>query len=197
MTLIIIRVLLTILCFVFISSEEKKQNVTKLLRLNDTVVTEGGGPIIINKTIQAEPSPSHMIKVNPSKQNRTKSNGFEVPEKNDGKQSVGRKGVTIIKNISSTTERPKKPTLTEAEEDSVYVPSAKLNTTTDNHSHNIDESFAENGRKTDYIVPIVVVILSVPLVAILSSVIYKRGAEWWQHRHYRRMDFLIEGMYNN
>lgn len=196
MNFMIIKVFLNILCFVFISSEQQKQNVTKLLRFNDTVVTEGGGPIIINKTIGAEPSPTHMIKVNPSKHNRTQSSGFEVPEKNDGKQSVGRKGVTISTNISSTTERPKKPTLTEAEEDSVYVPSAKLNTTADNHGHSID-SFVENGKKTDYIVPIVVVILSVPLVAILSSVLYKRGAEWWQHRHYRRMDFLIEGMYNN
>lgn len=49
----------------------------------------------------------------------------------------------------------------------------------------------------DYVLPIVLTILSVPLLAIIFTVVYKRGSEWWHHRHYRRMDFLIDGMYNN
>jgi hypothetical protein len=95
------------------------------------------------------------------------------------------------------TPVPHKPTITIAEDEgpSDSDTKTKLNDT-DNHGISI-ESVTEKQQKTDYVVPIVVVILSVPLVAIVFSVLYKRGADWWQHRHYRRMDFLIEGMYNN
>ncbi|RZB40396.1 hypothetical protein BDFB_001444 [Asbolus verrucosus] len=124
---------------------------------------------------------------------------FEVPEKNDDKKSVPRKGVTFTdaKNATSTTIKPKKkkPTITEAD-DVPFVPSSFKSNETGNHGIGI-EAITEKQKKPDYVVPIVVVILLVPLVAIVISILYKRGAEWWQHRHYRRMDFLIEGMYNN
>ena len=50
--------------------------------------------------------------------------------------------------------------------------------------------------KTDYVVPVVAIILAIPLVIILAIIIYKKGSEFWERRHYRRMDFLIDGMYN-
>ncbi|CAH1159327.1 unnamed protein product [Phaedon cochleariae] len=62
---------------------------------------------------------------------------------------------------------------------------------------NIDDSLNKKSKRANYIIPIVAVILSVPLVTIIISVLYKRGKDWWQHRNYRRMDYLIEGMYNS
>ncbi|CAH1959061.1 unnamed protein product [Acanthoscelides obtectus] len=60
------------------------------------------------------------------------------------------------------------------------------------------EAKDSKGTKTsDIVVLVVAVIFSVPLVAIVVSILYKKWTDWWQHRNYRRMDFLIEGMYNN
>lgn len=52
-------------------------------------------------------------------------------------------------------------------------------------------------RKIDYIVPIVITVMAVPLLAIGAFVLYKRSRDCWDRRHYRRMDFLIDGMYND
>ena len=51
-------------------------------------------------------------------------------------------------------------------------------------------------RKIDYIVPVVITLTALPLLGVLFFVLYKRGRDYWDKRHYRRMDFLIDGMYN-
>lgn len=51
-------------------------------------------------------------------------------------------------------------------------------------------------RKIDYVVPIMITIFTVPLLSIATYILYKRGRDCWDKRHYRRMDFLIDGMYN-
>jgi hypothetical protein len=51
-------------------------------------------------------------------------------------------------------------------------------------------------NRTDYVIPVVFVILAVPLIIVLAVFLYKKGSEFWERRHYRRMDFLIDGMYN-
>ncbi|XP_067012192.2 probable serine/threonine-protein kinase DDB_G0272254 [Anabrus simplex] len=51
--------------------------------------------------------------------------------------------------------------------------------------------------ESKYIIPVVATILVVPLVVALLMFLYRRGAEFWERRHYRRMDFLIDGMYND
>ncbi|OXU30841.1 hypothetical protein TSAR_012645 [Trichomalopsis sarcophagae] len=50
--------------------------------------------------------------------------------------------------------------------------------------------------KIDYIVPVVITITALPLLGVAFYVLYKRGRDYWDKRHYRRMDFLIDGMYN-
>jgi len=57
-------------------------------------------------------------------------------------------------------------------------------------SHSTDLS------RTDYVIPVVLVIMAIPLVIVLALFLYKKGSEFWERRHYRRMDFLIDGMYN-
>lgn len=57
-------------------------------------------------------------------------------------------------------------------------------------SHSTDFS------RTDYVIPVVLVIMAIPLVIVLALFLYKKGSEFWERRHYRRMDFLVDGMYN-
>lgn len=48
----------------------------------------------------------------------------------------------------------------------------------------------------EYVVPIVTLIFAIPLLLGLFLLSYRRAKEFWLTRHYRRMDFLIDGMYN-
>lgn len=52
-------------------------------------------------------------------------------------------------------------------------------------------------RKIDYIIPIAITIVALPILGIASFFLYNRGKDCWDKRHYRRMDFLIDGMYND
>lgn len=54
---------------------------------------------------------------------------------------------------------------------------------------------APNSRR-EYVVPIVTLIFAIPLLLGLFLLSYRRAKEFWLTRHYRRMDFLIDGMYN-
>lgn len=63
-----------------------------------------------------------------------------------------------------------------------------------NINHTMDTNSNLSGSKM--VLPIVIPILALPLVAGIIFIIYKRSSEFWEHRHYRRMDFLIDGMYN-
>lgn len=52
-------------------------------------------------------------------------------------------------------------------------------------------------RKIDYIVPVIITIIALPILGAIIFVLYRRGRDCWDKRHYRRMDFLIDGMYND
>lgn len=130
---------------------------------------------------------------------------IEVGEKNDNKMSVPKKGFwmdeelkkteDLLSSSSTTTTpkpRPKKPTVTIGNDDTVVSIGNNATRVTANANMNLPPT----STKTDYIVPIVGVILSVPLVAILLNLVYRKTKDWWQYRHYKRMD-LIDGIYNN
>lgn len=100
---------------------------------------------------------------------------------------------------TTTTAAPKKPTVTVGDNDDESLSNKQSSKSESSSSDGGAENmFVVNSHKSssNFVIPIVAVILSVPLVAIVISVLYKRGTEWWQHRHYSRMDFLIDGMYN-
>lgn len=50
--------------------------------------------------------------------------------------------------------------------------------------------------KIDYIVPVLITITALPLLGVAFYALFKSGRDYWSKRHYRRMDFLIDGMYN-
>ncbi|XP_026491322.1 uncharacterized protein LOC113397259 [Vanessa tameamea] len=53
------------------------------------------------------------------------------------------------------------------------------------------------GSHPGMIMPIVITILVVPMFAVVGYMALKRGREAWKNRHYKRMDFLLDGMYND
>ncbi|XP_014208897.1 uncharacterized protein LOC106639675 [Copidosoma floridanum] len=93
----------------------------------------------------------------------------------------------VVASHSSTTRTPKpKPILTiGGKEADGPIPASPT-----------DKSPISMPRKIDYIVPIIITFTALPLLGVTFYVLYKRGKDYWSKRHYRRMDFLIDGMYN-
>lgn len=60
-----------------------------------------------------------------------------------------------------------------------------------------DMSLANRTGENEYIVPLVTVMLTVPLAIAVFIIVYRRFRDLWSTRHYRRMDFLVDGMYND
>lgn len=105
---------------------------------------------------------------------------------------------TERKNVSSVTEVPQKVV-------TVKVKKHKLKPTVTIGGSNVDEPIPASPtkspplgmpRKIDYIIPVMITILALPMLGVTSYVMYRRGRDCWDKRHYRRMDFLIDGMYN-
>ncbi|XP_046993170.1 uncharacterized protein LOC124605490 [Schistocerca americana] len=55
---------------------------------------------------------------------------------------------------------------------------------------------SSSSEKSDFVIPVVLLILAVPVVVVLAMLFYRKGTEFWERRHYSKMDFLIDGMYN-
>ncbi|GLH14034.1 Uncharacterized protein GBIM_18474 [Gryllus bimaculatus] len=60
-----------------------------------------------------------------------------------------------------------------------------------------NNSYSLTNPENDYVIPVVATIFAAPLLIVLAMFLYKRSKEFWERRHYRRMDFLIDGMYND
>ncbi|XP_054004637.1 uncharacterized protein LOC128890300 [Hylaeus anthracinus] len=52
-------------------------------------------------------------------------------------------------------------------------------------------------KKIDYLLPVIITLLALPILGAVIFMVYKQGRDCWDKRHYRRMDFLIDGMYND
>lgn len=52
-------------------------------------------------------------------------------------------------------------------------------------------------KKIDYVLPVVITLIALPVLGAIIFMVYKQGRDCWDKRHYRRMDFLIDGMYND
>ncbi|GBP17034.1 hypothetical protein EVAR_8107_1 [Eumeta japonica] len=55
---------------------------------------------------------------------------------------------------------------------------------------------ADSQSHPDLVMPVVITILIVPLFAVVGYMALQKGREAWKNRHYKRMDFLVDGMYN-
>lgn len=52
-------------------------------------------------------------------------------------------------------------------------------------------------KKIDYVLPVIITLIALPVLGAIIFMVYKQGRDCWDKRHYRRMDFLIDGMYND
>lgn len=115
---------------------------------------------------------------------------------------------TIPKNIAVLNETnipndvqkvkdaiPHKPLLLSSE---ALARMDKLNNITiDESSSSIKVQAVKARSHPEMILPIVITILVVPMFAVVAFMALKRGQEAWKNRHYKRMDFLLDGMYND
>uniref|UniRef100_A0A1B0CRA6 Uncharacterized protein n=1 Tax=Lutzomyia longipalpis TaxID=7200 RepID=A0A1B0CRA6_LUTLO len=118
---------------------------------------------------------------------------------------------TTTSTMTTTTARPKKPHLTVSVEDDpslldVPAKSPKHPPSSDSGRLDVEEPVAQLSQENilempvnhrDYIVPIVVLIFAIPMVLGLATVVVRRFRDFWLTRHYRRMDYLVDGMYND
>ncbi|XP_059618748.1 uncharacterized protein LOC132263149 [Phlebotomus argentipes] len=116
---------------------------------------------------------------------------------------------TTVKTTASTTTtpRPKKPSLTVSVQDdpSLLEVPAKSQHPQSGGRLDVEEPVAQLSQENilelpvnhrDYIVPIVVLIFAIPMILGLATVVVRRFRDYWLTRHYRRMDYLVDGMYN-
>lgn len=169
-------------------------NIT-LKNLNNTVFIHG------NKTINTTHAATDLQKNPPSgivPKNNMKNISNEHINNSLPVSSTTIQNAVTKNNVILTTVTPiiRKPLITvhDDEADKMNSGSKKV----PSNIIDIDPVLSEKKHnRSNYVVPIVAIILSVPLVAAVISVLYKKGKDWWSHRDYRRMDYLIEGMYNS
>ncbi|XP_022911442.2 uncharacterized protein [Onthophagus taurus] len=169
-------------------------------------------PSITKPVIELENTQTHLDNNKTTKSIETNSTSASSMHVTVGRKGVSNESTIKPSNITSlpvniTTEKPssttvptkpKKPTVTIRGDDEGQIEQKSKNGSSDKFpSIEYFQRHKEQINKADFVIPIVAVILSVPVVAIVINILYKRGKEWWSHRHYRRMDFLIDGMYNN
>ncbi|XP_076376944.1 uncharacterized protein LOC143259295 [Megalopta genalis] len=52
-------------------------------------------------------------------------------------------------------------------------------------------------KRIDYVFQVIIALIALPALGAILFIVYKQGRDCWEKRHYRRMDFLIDGMYND
>jgi len=138
------------------------------------------------------------------------------PSKEQTKPSVvkPRKGVGVIANEtsvnspnipcsnSSSIEQAENcpPPVVEETKSSSETPSVVSPHPKHHHKPNVTADGPEEPapvQREDYVIPVVGIIFVIPLIGILGALVYKKGVDLWERRHYRPMDFLIDGIYNN
>uniref|UniRef100_A0A0K8V8I3 Uncharacterized protein n=1 Tax=Bactrocera latifrons TaxID=174628 RepID=A0A0K8V8I3_BACLA len=141
--------------------------------------------------------------------------------------TVSTKGKTVSSNTTTTTTttkttttttttpKPKKPSITFGLGDFPILPgesnvinamvasNSKLPVANDpvvppnvQPSQELNNGFNYYSSR-DYIVPIMTVLFTIPLAIGVVITTYRRFRDCWSTRHYRRMDFLVDGMYND
>lgn len=187
---------------------------------NATVV----GPAVANATLSG--SSAAPAKTNVTALGNATTPGVAVPSASKPTTvtfSTTSTTTTTTTTTTSTTKPPKKPKITYSVDDEPKLvqaakpgySSAAGSTVSDvNGRLHVEEPLAElskeyiapaatllgdpnrNPGHREYVIPVVTLIFAIPLLAGLFLLSYRRAKEFWLTRHYRRMDFLVDGMYN-
>lgn len=148
---------------------------TEIMSSNDTK------PVVEPSTISSVISNNEKVDTN---LNNSKSNITE-------KQSTvaARKNISPNASVTASTvqEHKPKPTATEVKPNSdkeAFIPHTK-------------GSNLGMPKKINYVLPVIVTLVALPVLGAIVFMVYRQGRDCWDKRHYRRMDFLIDGMYND
>lgn len=136
-------------------------------------------------------------------------NPISVPSNATSATSTTVTTTTTTSTTTTTTAAPKKPTLTVSVEDDPILRQKIDKTNIDlwkSNAHDVSpdgpitlqssEEIYGNHDGRQYIVSIVGIIFAIPLLILLGNSFRRRLRDYWSKRKYRRMDYLIEEMYN-
>lgn len=154
------------------------------------------------KTVEGNTSSTKSIVINSPVVSTTNTSTPKTPEISKSNSTAEVNNTTTKKPI------PKKPLITIGSEGlpGAGVPDAitpeevlpSPSTTSDGVVPQFYQSTVNQPKgQPGYIIPIVITLFALPLLVLIGYQAVRRGKEAWRNRHYRRMDFLIDGMYND
>ncbi|CAD0198923.1 unnamed protein product [Chrysodeixis includens] len=184
-----------------LDSETGKNKIKSVVARKGVVYTEDN----VEKPQKSPPTvgessadPSKLIKKTetPNAQVNNVKNPVELAKGNE----------TVVNNINNTkevneTKTPLKPLILSY--DKVVNMTVKTPSAATVYDHLLTPKkelkvYAKNANShPGMIMPLVITILLVPMFAVLGYMALRRGQEAWKNRHYKRMDFLLDGMYND
>lgn len=111
---------------------------------------------------------------------------------------------TTTATTTTTTPAPiKKPTVTFSVEDVPDLLNSARKSVLElkgdeNEPHILQssESISDRGSGHNFLVPVIGMIFIIPFLIIVANCTTRRVRDYWSKRKYRRMDYLIEDMYN-
>lgn len=202
----------------------KKINSTKLIPLttSTTTTTTTIKPVLVNATDSKANKTTKLSLVGKNVTTIVANSTL----KSSSSTSTSTTTSTTTTTTTTTTPKPKKPKITYSVEDMPNIANVMPDTDSSSSSNNKFPSAEETNKQSvpkfsvdepeiphvqpsqefddgmyrnhrDYIIPIFSIIFAVPIVMALMIVAYRRFRDFWSTRHYRRMDFLVDGMYND
>ncbi|XP_013185595.2 uncharacterized protein LOC106131145 [Amyelois transitella] len=190
-----------------------KDNNTVLMDLNKELGTPKNRSIAARKGVKLEEyEHNESIVVNSMSnddQITVKLNNTEI-KKNHSSKMGNSSRIDSSLNLKSTevktTHKPHKPEVLSYDDLSGTNQNAEVVKTSSktfisdqipNPNADNTKSSMSDGNQPGMIMPVVITILTVPLFVALGFMALRRGREAWKNRHYKRMDFLLDGMYND
>lgn len=146
-----------------------------------------------------------------TKVGKSSSNGPAIPSSSSTTTTTT---TTTATTTTTTTPKPKKPNVAVStdvhqewekdvelhktqEKPGPVQPQPPVGTQPEPEVQGLTGSSLADHGDNGYVVPIVTVLLTVPLALGVVTIMYRRFRDMWSTRHYRRMDFLVDGMYND
>lgn len=179
-------------------------NQAKITTKSDKPLAEGVSQSDINNS-----SNSKGIKTTPATVANSNVTSSSNNSSSTSSSSSTTTSTTTTSTTTTTTMRPMKPNITRSmdvpiagekvELNSSIIGSAKVDNSirTDPITQPVQEMVTLPNSQNDYVVPIVTIMFTVPVAIFVFILMYRRFRDLWHTRHYRRMDFLVDGMYND
>lgn len=186
-------------------TDDVQKNATNVEKHERVVTNTSVFPDQIQSAVSPVPSQKASSKLN----NSDSSNNLTVAVKSAMSTSITKASTTPPTTAKSgITPAPKKPIVTSSVEDHpewIAEYEKRANRLTANIHNKIDEvpiqsadtiSFSNKKSANNFIFPLIGLILFIPIAVIFANFALRQVRDLWSKRNYRRMDYLIEEIYN-